>query len=87
MYRILLLLALVALSSCALTPMHKAGKAELDATLENWLDTYDDDFDEALSPDEVTKLADAMMSSTRRRNSRAPPRRARRPSTRSRAPK
>ena len=41
--------------------MHKAGKAELDATLENWLDTYDDDFDEALSPDEVTKLADAMM--------------------------
>lgn len=62
MHRILLLLALAPLLSfCALTPMHKAGKAELDATLENWLDTYDDDFDEALSPDEVTKLADAMM--------------------------
>ena len=60
--RVLLLLALVPLASCALTPMHKAGKAELDATLENWLDTYDDDFDEALSPDEVTKLADAMMA-------------------------
>ena len=54
-------MALARLSFCALTPMHKAGKAELDATLENWLDTYDDDFDEALSPDEVTKLADAMM--------------------------
>ena len=59
--RVLLLLALEPLASCALTPMHKAGKAELDATLENWLDTYADDFDEALSPDEVTKLADAMM--------------------------
>ena len=59
--RLSLFLALAPLHFCALTPMHKAGKAELDATLENWLDTYDDDFDEALSPDEVTKLADAMM--------------------------
>ena len=85
--RLSLLLALARLSFCALTPMHKAGKAELDATLENWLDTYDDDFDEALSPDEVTKLADAMMEQHAAANSRAPPRRARRPSTRSRAPK
>ena len=63
MHRITLLLAALAPRALvALTPMHKAGKAELDATLESWLDEYDDDFDDALDAVEVTKLAEAMMA-------------------------